>query len=60
MDSLAQNARTYVKVLQKCSSSDVARWKQEDLDRAVNWAQYFKRVSNEQRNNNDAPMTSQQ
>ena len=44
MDSLLESAKTYIDVL-KCSSSDeVASWKIEDLERAVNWAEYFKRV----------------
>ena len=56
MDSLLENAGTYVNVLETCSSAEVARWKEEDLERAVNWAQYFKRVRAV--NNDDVIMTS--
>ena len=45
MDSLVESASTYAEVLRNCSSVKVAEWKQEDLERAVNWAEYFKRVS---------------
>ena len=44
MESLLTNAATYVEVLSNCSSAKVAHWKQEDLQRAINWAEYFKRV----------------
>ena len=44
MDSLLESASTYAEVLRNCSSVKVAEWKQEDLERAVNWAEYFKRV----------------
>ena len=44
MDSLLESATTYVEVLRNCSSPKVAHWKQEDLERAVNWAEYFQRV----------------
>lgn len=45
MDSLLESAKTYIEVLRNCSSDKVANWKAEDLERAVNWAEYFKRVS---------------
>ncbi|CAI8037081.1 hypothetical protein GBAR_LOCUS20744 [Geodia barretti] len=45
MDSLLESASTYAEVLRNCSSVKVAEWKQEDLERAVNWAEYFKRVN---------------
>ena len=44
MDSLLESAKTYIDVLKSCSSDKVANWKSEDLERAVNWAEYFKRV----------------
>jgi hypothetical protein len=44
MDSLLESAKTFIDVLQNCSSDKVANWKAEDLERAVNWAEYFKRV----------------
>ena len=46
MDSLLASAKTFIDVLQNCSSDKVASWKAEDLERAVNWAEYFKRVNN--------------
>lgn len=45
MDSLLESAKTYLEVLQISKSDKVASWKIEDLERAVNWAEYFKRVS---------------
>lgn len=48
MDSLLESAKTYLEVLQISKSDKVASWKIEDLERAVNWAEYFKRVSSVQ------------
>lgn len=41
---LDDDARTYCDILARCSLPDVAKWKDEDLERAFRWSSYFKQV----------------
>ena len=41
---LDEDARTYCDILARCSLPDVAKWKDEDLERAFRWSSYFKQV----------------
>lgn len=44
LETLFTNARTYSDILRKSSLPEVGNWKEEDLDRAVHWANFFKKV----------------
>ena len=43
-NKLDEDARTYCDILARCSLPDVAKWKDEDLERAFRWSGYFKQV----------------
>ena len=58
MESLLESAKTYVDVLRSCNSDEVSSWKIDDLERAVNWAEYFKRVRSTDNNVTYVPMQS--
>ena len=44
MDNLLESACKYVSVLKQCRTEEVADWNEQDLKRALSWAQYFKNV----------------
>ncbi len=44
MDALFENIKLYCGILRKCSLPEVDRWEEEDLDRAIHWADYFDKV----------------
>ena len=41
---LDEDVRTYCEILARCSLPDVAKWKDEDLERAFKWSGYFRQV----------------
>ncbi len=45
MNELFEKIKLYCGILRKCSSPEVGRWGEEDVDRAFHWADYFDKVS---------------
>jgi hypothetical protein len=43
-NKLDEDVRTYCDILARCGLSDVAKWKDEDLERAFRWSSYFRQV----------------
>lgn len=39
-----ENAEVFVKILKDCGLPQVANWKPEDVKRALDWVQYFRKV----------------
>lgn len=44
MEGMYENARTYAQVLKDCNLPEVADWKLEDVNRVIQWAEYFEKV----------------
>ena len=43
-NKLDEDVRTYCEIIARCSLPDVAKWKDEDLERAFRWSGYFRQV----------------
>ena len=48
VQALLENAREYIRILKASRTDQVAKWKATDLNRAVDWALHFEKVTHDQ------------